>query len=145
MKNSETKIVTKLWENKTNFKKLKLLQNTKTKIVTKLKKTRILTILKKFKWDRIQLKVWQISKTQTVTKFNNSNCDKTQQLKLWQNSKTQILIKRTFFDKSLLLRTTWHFDNRWDVFEQPFMILRCFCCSNHQKFDETACRFFVSY
>ena len=33
------------------------------------------------------------SKTQIVTKFKNSNCDKTQKLKWWQNSKTQIVTK----------------------------------------------------
>ena len=54
--------------------------------------------------DKTLLKVWEISKPQTVTKFNNSNCDKTQQLKLWQNSKTQILIKRTISDNWQLMR-----------------------------------------
>ena len=68
----------------------------------------------------------QFDKTQNVTKFNNSNCDKTQQLKLWQNSKTQILIKRTISDKSLLLRTTWHLNNRWDVFEAAICDLAMF-------------------
>ena len=36
------------------------------------------------------------SKTQNVTKFTNSNCDKTQKLKLWQISKTQIVKKIIF-------------------------------------------------
>ena len=35
--------------------------------------------------------MWQNSKTQSLTKFKNSNCDKTQQHKLWQNSKIQIV------------------------------------------------------
>ena len=56
------------------------------------------------------LKLWQNSKTQMVTKPNNSNCDKTQKhklwkkvkkwkcdkpqkLKLWQNSTIQIVTK----------------------------------------------------
>ena len=72
-------------------------------------------------WDIFQIKVWQISKTQTVTKSNNSICVKTQQLKLWQTSKTQIIFKRTICDESLLLRTTWHLDNKW----QAFAILQC--------------------
>ena len=46
--------------------------------------------------------------------FKNSNCDNTLHLKLWQNSKTEILI--SFFYRSLLLRTTWHLDNKWDLF-----------------------------
>ena len=36
---------------------------------------------------------------------------------MWQNSTTQIPIKRIISDKSLLLGTTWHLDNQWDVFE----------------------------
>ena len=58
-------------------------------------------------WDKSQLKVWQISKTLTLTKFNNSYCDKTQQLKFWWNSTTLIIIKRTTSEKSVLSRTTW--------------------------------------
>ena len=81
-------------------------------------KTWIVTKLKNLTWDKIQLKVWQSLKTQTVTKFNNLNCDKTQQLKLWQNSKTS--------HKSLLLRTTWHLDNWWDVFEAAICDLAMF-------------------
>ena len=71
---------------------LKLLQNSKTWIVT---------TIKSLNWDKVLVKFKK--KTQTVTKFNNLNCDKAQQLKLWQTSKTQILIKRTISDKSLLL------------------------------------------
>ena len=63
--------------------------------------------------------------TKSLTNFKNLICDKIQQLKLWQNSTTQILTKlkntnsdqNTISDKSLLLRTTWHLDNRWDVFK----------------------------
>ena len=73
--------------------------------------------------------------TQSLTNFKNSNCDKFQQPKLWQNStteimtklkKTQILSKRTISDKSLLLRTTWHLNNRWDVFEAAICNLAMF-------------------
>ena len=54
-----------------------------------------------------------------MTKFNTSNCDKTQEHKLWQ--KKLIVIKRTISDKSILLRTTWYLDNRWDVFEAALL------------------------
>ena len=43
---------------------------------------------------------------QTLTNKKKSNCDKIQRLKLWQKSETQIL-----------LRTTWHPNKLWDVFE----------------------------
>ena len=49
---------------------LKLLQNSKSGIVT---------TLKSLNWDKVQPKLKE--KSQTVTKFNNSNCDKAQQLK----------------------------------------------------------------
>ena len=46
----------------------------------------------KLELDKIQLKILQIKKnTQTVTKCNNSNCDKTQKLKFL--SKKQFLPK----------------------------------------------------
>ena len=53
---TKTKKAIKLWQNYKN----KLLQNSLTQIVTKLK-----------------LKFWQNSKTQIVTKLKKSNCDKT--------------------------------------------------------------------
>ena len=94
--------------------------------------------LKNSKCDKIQqlknfkkkIKLGQNS-TQSLTNFKNSNSDKIQQLKLWQNSttqnsKSQILIKRKISDKSLLLRTTWHLDNRWDVFEAAICDLAMF-------------------
>ena len=40
-----------------------------------------------------QLKLWQNSKTQIVTKLKNSNCDKIQKILWWQNSNTQIVTK----------------------------------------------------
>ena len=67
--NSRTQIVTKLknwnWDQTQNFL---ICQNLKTQILTKLKK-KIVTKLK----------------TQSVTKLKNLNCDKTWKLKLWQN------------------------------------------------------------
>ena len=53
---------------------LKLWQNSKTLIVTKLKNSNCVKTKKK---------------TQIVTKLKNTNCDKTQKLKLCQNSTTQ--------------------------------------------------------
>ena len=77
-------------------------------------------------WEKIQFKVWQISKTPTVTKFNNSNCDKIQQLLFWQNSKTQILIKRTFSDKVFLKEQLDYSTTDEMYLMQPFAILWCF-------------------
>ena len=91
-KNAKTQMVTKLknsncdkTKKKSNFdkaQKLKLLLNSKNQIVTQLKlwkksncdKTKILTKLKNFKCDKIQI----------VTKLK---------LKLWQNAKTHIVKK----------------------------------------------------
>ena len=75
-------------------------QNSKTSIVTKLKKldkTQKLRLSQNWK-----LKRWQNSKTQIVTKLIYSNCDKTQKLKFWQNPKTQIVtkVKNSNFDKT---------------------------------------------
>ena len=54
---------------------LKMWQNSKTLIVTKLK-TQIVTKLKNLSCDKTQkLKLWQNSKNQIVTKLKNSNCD----------------------------------------------------------------------
>ena len=54
---------------------LKLLQNSKTKIVTNFKKS---NFNEKSKGDKTQkLKLSQNFKTQIVTKLKNSNCDKT--------------------------------------------------------------------
>ena len=50
-------------------------------------KTQFVTKPKKFKCDKT------IIKTQIVTKLKKSNCDKTQKLKLWQYSKTRIVTK----------------------------------------------------
>ena len=67
-------------------------QNSKIKIVTKLKK--MVTTLKTWNCEKSQkIKLWQNSKTRIMTKLKKLNCDKTQKLKLWQNSKTQIVTK----------------------------------------------------
>ena len=77
--------------------KLKLWQNLKTEIVTKLKKN--VTTCKSNCVKTQKLELWQKSKTQIVTKLKNRKCDKTQ-LKLWQlknsncdNSKSQTVRK----------------------------------------------------
>ena len=88
------------------FSSLKSSQNTKTKIVTKLKnsnfdktQTQIVTRLKNSNYDKTQkLKLWQNAKTQIAMKLKNTNCDKTQKLKIWQNSKTQIVTKHKHFN-----------------------------------------------
>ena len=88
----KTQIGTKLIKsNCDKTKKPKLGQNSKTQIVTKLKK---------------KLKLWQNSKTQIFKQIQNSNCegkktlklflDKTGKVKLWQNSKSQIVTKLKF-------------------------------------------------
>ena len=101
----------------------KLWENSKSQVVTKLK-------------------MWQ-----------NSNCDKPQKLKLWQHLRTQIARRRkisktqivtklkfnwwqhsrlkfwqlNFWQNlnSLLVRTTWHLDNQWDVLWAALAISRC--------------------
>ena len=101
--------------------KLKILNCDKTQkfklrhIVTKLEysncdKTQFFKRLKYSKFDKTQimtnLKLWPNSKTQNVTNLKKG--------KLWQNSiydKTQLMTK---LQTSLLVRTTWHLENRWD-------------------------------
>ena len=63
-----------MWQLKnSNFyktRKIKILQNSKTQIVTKLKK---------LNGNKIQkIKLWQNSKNLIVTRLKNSDCDKTQ-------------------------------------------------------------------
>ena len=66
-----------------------------------------------------KFKLWQLK---------NSKCDKTQQLKLWQKSKTQIVTKLELLQisskeksfKSLLERAFWHLDTGWDILEAAF-------------------------
>ena len=78
-KNSDEKLVkTKLKNSNSNIiknsncdktQKLKLWQNSKSKMVTKLKN---------FNGDKTQkLKLWHNLSTQIVTKLKNSSCDKT--------------------------------------------------------------------
>ena len=74
----EKKILTTQNSNCDKTQKLKLQQNLKTQIVTKLKKIRIMTILKN------NSNIDKTKKNQTVTKLKkNLNCGKTQELKLW--------------------------------------------------------------
>ena len=82
--------------------------------------------------------IWQDSKTLIVKKLN-SNWFKIHKLKLWQNSKTQVVTSQkvkltklkknsncdktqflTNLLKSLLVKTTWHLDNKWDVLWAAF-------------------------
>ena len=54
-------------------------------------KTEIVTKFKNSDYEKTQnLKLWQNSKTQIVIKLQNPNNDKTQKLKLWQNSKLKM-------------------------------------------------------
>ena len=104
--NSKNQIVTKLKiSNCDNTQKLKLGKTSKTQIVTKLKNS-------------------NSDKTQILKLCQNSNCDKTQKLKLWQNSKTQIVtkLKISNCDKTqkVVIGTTWHLNNRWDVLGAAF-------------------------
>ena len=103
-------------KNVTKLKKMKLWQNSKTEIVTKLKKSNC---------DKTK-------KNQILTKLKNSSCDKTQSLKLWQTKKIKLWkLKKTNCDKtqfmanflkSLLVRSTWHLDNRWDVLRSAMFL-----------------------
>ena len=79
--NSKTQMVTKLKNsNGDKTPKVKWWQNSKSQIVTKLKKTQVVT----------KLKLWENSNC------DNSNCYKTQNvttLEVWANSKNQIVTK----------------------------------------------------
>ena len=62
-------------------------------------------------------------KNWTSNKLKNPNWYNTQKLNLWQNIETQIVTKlrNSNSDKSkLLVRTTWHLYNRWDVLWAAF-------------------------
>ena len=63
------------------------------------------------------------------------NCEKNQ-LKLWQNSKTQIVTKlrNSNFNQSFLVVTTWHLDYQWDVFEAAFCDLAMFSFKKGQSY-----------
>ena len=55
-------------------------------MVTKLKNYHCKNLTQKLELEQNLTQIWQNFKTQTVAKFNNSNCDKTSQLKMWQYS-----------------------------------------------------------
>ena len=72
-----------------NTGKPKMWQNTKTQIVTKLKKNLNCDKTENLNFDKTQtLKSWQNSTTLILTKLKTTNCGKTNKnFKLWQNSK----------------------------------------------------------
>ena len=90
---SDKKIASLIFSLQKIVTRLKLWQNFKTSILTKLKNTNY--------GKTWQLKLWQNSKTPIVTKLKKSNFaksqnkifEKAQKLELWQNSKTQIVTK----------------------------------------------------
>ena len=95
----------------TKPKKLKLWPNSKTQIMTKLKKNCNKTI---------QLKLWQNS---------NSYCDKNPKIKLWQNLKTQIVtvvlvIEVTVAVVTVIIVTSFskkkHLDKQWHTLGGAF-------------------------
>ena len=78
--------------------------------MTKHKTTQIVNKFKNSKCDITQqLKMWQDSKTQNVTKLtkskcekiNKSKCDKTQKLKIWQNLKLKKTKQKTKYVTNL--------------------------------------------
>ena len=135
--NSKTQIVTKpkLWENlKTQVrKKLKNCNcEEKTQTVTKLQnsnfdknlQTQIATKLKL--WEK-ELQTHIVTKLETqkswiATKHKNSNFDQPHKQEIVTKVKNQIMTnsneKRTL--NCLLVRTTWHLNNRWDVLWAAF-------------------------
>ena len=85
LKNTNNDKIKKMWQ-------LKLWQNLKNKIVTKLKSN----------WEKTQkLKYYKIQKNWNVTKLKNSNCDETKKNKIvaklknliYDNSNSQIVTK----------------------------------------------------
>ena len=89
--------------------KLKMWQNTKSQIVTKLENS---------KCDFTQkLKLWQNSKTLAMIKLKTQTLKKLRKL---NPEKTQ------FLTKSLLVRTIWYLDNGWDIHGAAFCNLAMF-------------------
>ena len=109
-----------MWE---KTQKLTLLQNWKTKIVIKLKN---------FNCNKTEKRKLRPNSNQSLKNFRNWNWDKnltTQNVTKLNTStydKTQNLIKRTISDKNMLLRTTWHLNNQWDVFKAAICNLAMF-------------------
>ena len=73
-------------------------------------------------WQSLKTQIVTTLKNQIVAKFKDLNCDKTQNFSSdrTENSnsnknKKASSEKSQFLTKSLLVRTTWHFDNGWDV------------------------------
>ena len=82
--------------------------------------------LNKSKWDKKNSTNFILKKTQKLKFGQNSNYYKTQKLKSWQNSRTQYV----------LVKTTWHLQNRWDFSGQLFAISRCFKVKQCGKKEE---------
>ena len=93
--------------------------NSKTQNVTKLKSSRCdncensnFDLTQKLKiWNTLKLQLWQ---NPNFEKTQNLNCDKTHKLRLLQNSNGDKALK------TLLIRTTWHLNNRWDILWAAF-------------------------
>ena len=82
-------------------------ENSKTQVVTKLKKIILWQNMNKSNFDKAQkLKKSYSSKTQIVVSPKNSNSNKTQP-KLWQNAKTQIVTKPKTHLVTKLQIQTW--------------------------------------
>ena len=113
--------------------------NSKNQTVTKLKNFNSETIKHSNCDNTHKFKLWQNS-TQIVRRKklksnqikknsnwdNNSNCEKVK-LKLWQPK--NLNSDKSISDKtynSLLVRTTWHLNNRWDVLWPSFCNLTIF-------------------
>ena len=122
--------------------KLKNFNFDKTKIVTKLKlwqnyKPQILTKLKNSNCDiNWKLKLWQNSKNWNCDK-SKKNWDKNPKPKLWQKSEIKLWQKSTY-DKTLerlLVRITRHLNNQWKVIRAAFCNLAMFI------FNMNSCHF----
>ena len=96
--------------------KLTFLSNSKTENVSS--RTQIMT----------KPKLWENSKTKIMKKLKkNSNCEKTQTqivTKLKNSTPDNAISDNTL--TNLLVRTTWHLDNPWDVLWAMFCNLAMF-------------------
>ena len=105
----------------------------------------------KFRWNsktqivmKLNLKCWQNSKIQSVTKFKNSNCDKTWKLKFWKTQivnklklweknhnlkcdKTQIVTKLENSDYDKLKNSNWDITAKFKLCQKPKLWLNSNC------------------
>ena len=94
-----------------------LWQNSKTQIVTKLKK-HILSQNSNLNYDKTQkLKFWLNSNTQIVTKLKTSNCDITKKNSRYENYQQQ---------QQKIARIVLHLQNWWDLLRAAFCDLAMF-------------------